>query len=204
MINAGRGNFFVRFCRARASTQTHQMHMHTRSAMQVGAARIRIHEGGRVNRTATEVMPGRRIAMCSTHPAHPSLQQRTLCASDASGRPGHAQGRSQGDSDLPFGVAGKTAAGRTCSISESTALSTAFKHGRGTASTATWMTWLASQWRALRGSETKPRIRSPCTVQASGYLLPPPGCGISAKLTGCNNQHVKRFVFVTKTGKRSA
>ena len=194
MIYAGRGDFFVGFCRARASTQTHHMHMHTRPAMQVDAARIRIHEGGRVYRTATEVMPGRRIAMCITHPAHPSLQQRFAPATPAAAQ------------DTRRGARKVT---RTCRsawqvrrlrVALVASRRAAFKHVRGTASTATWMTWLAPQWRALRGSgETKPRIRSPtCAVQLQDISrLPVAGAKsyVPTKKTGWGTLFGKVYYF---------
>ena len=128
--------------------------------------------GGRVYRT--EVMPGRRIAMCITHPAHPSLQQRFAPATPAAAQ------------DTRRGARKVT---RTCRsawqvrrlrVALVASRRAAFKHVRGTASTATWMTWLAPQWRALRGSgETKPRIRSPtCAVQLQDISrLPAAGGG---------------------------
>ena len=141
MINAGRGEFFVRLCRARASTQTHHMNMHTRSAMQVAAARICIHEGG--ESTGRQRRPCRAaVKRCAVAIlADSSLRQRTLCASDtASGRPRHAKGHSHGDSELSFGVSCKPAAYRTGSISESAACGL---RTTGTVSTATSMTRLA-------------------------------------------------------------
>ena len=81
--------------------------------------------------------------MCITHPAHPSLQQRFAPATPAAAQ------------DTRRGARKVT---RTCRsawqvrrlrVALVASRRAAFKHVRGTASTATWMTWqagLALQW----------------------------------------------------------
>ena len=133
---------------AQARNHTH-VHMHTRSAIQFDAARTAYMRGAEST--------GRQRGPCRTGVyrcavailAHPSLQQRTLCASDAaSGCVRNAQGRSHGVSDLSFGVHGKRRRVAPCGISESAACGL---RALGTVSTATWMTWLA--WLAPQWDE---------------------------------------------------
>ena len=101
------------------------------------------------------------------YPPGPSIPSATLCPSDASGRPGHAQGRSQGDSDLPFGVAGKTAADRTCSISESGLEARAWHSVHSDVDDMAGATVACLAWqRRDQAAHTKPHVRRP----TSGYL----------------------------------
>ena len=108
--------------------------------------------------------------MCITHPAHPSLQQRFAPATPAA-----AQDTRRGARQVT----------RTCRsawqvrrlrIALVASRRAALKHVRGTASTvtATWMTWLAPQWRAFNAwqrrdqvAHTKPHVRRPTSGSIS-------------------------------------